>query len=50
VNLEIYAPCPIHRLWHDVETPCFYCLVEKADGEELPELIAPLTKHCLVRN
>jgi hypothetical protein len=26
-----------HRLWHDLETECFYCVVEEADAQPLPE-------------
>lgn len=28
-TLKLYAPCPVHKLWHDVERECFYCLVEE---------------------
>ena len=37
-TLKTYAPCTSHRLWHDLETTCFHCLVEEADKAPLPEL------------
>ena len=37
---KVYAPCPKHRLWHDLERECFYCAVEQADAQPLPEVRA----------
>lgn len=37
-TLKLYAPCPKHRLYHDLEQPCFYCVVEQAEVEPLPEV------------
>lgn len=34
-TLKLYAPCKRHKLWHDVEQPCFYCLIEQADAQSL---------------
>lgn len=37
-SLKVYAPCPRHRLWHDLERACFYCVVAEADSRPLPEV------------
>ena len=36
-TLKQYAPCPTHRLWHDLGAECFYCLVECMEAEPLPK-------------
>lgn len=32
-TLKVYGPCPVHRLWHDLERECFYCVVERIESE-----------------
>src|SRR5262249_23483905 len=32
-TLKVYGPCLKHRLFHDLERECFYCLVERKEEE-----------------
>ena len=34
VPLKLYAPCSKHRLWHDLERECFYCMVERSEEQK----------------
>ncbi len=30
---ERYIQCEKHKLWHDVERPCFHCLVSEVENQ-----------------
>ena|GEM_PF-4683091 len=32
-TLKVYAPCPLHGLWKDVDRDCYYCVVENVERE-----------------
>lgn len=34
VPLKLYAPCSKHRLWHDLDRECFYCMVERSEEQK----------------
>lgn len=37
MNVEVYGPCPIHNLWHDMEQECFECLIHRVRAVLLDE-------------
>jgi hypothetical protein len=37
-SLKVYAPCTVHRLWHDAASTCFLCVCEAVDKAPLPEV------------